>query len=379
MLANKSRVLAVVEVSGAIGDHEADIALNDSRRRALGRRAGARICVIGNVQRAPTSRRGRSQETLVARLERALAPWPVTVTSPDYIRGKLSDSLREVDVSVRGRLGCTNLLVIIESRERRDAEDVTWIEQLAQKMVDVGASQAVAVSSTGFTAGARNMAERVGVLLRTVEDVSPANVQHWLTLDGLTVCNGELAIDTVLVGLPPELPKLTGIAQARLDAAVGADLPILIDRTTDTLVSANDIWCATSSGEADLRADLPAGEQRRMRIRLTFSGAGSQYGIETVLGVQDIAEIVLEGMYSRTEKHVPIARFREYAGESGIAQSVEATVDVAGQTVTLTIDMADLGERRRILISATHDGTKRIGLTTRLEIEDAGVPEEAPA
>jgi len=30
MLANKSRVLAVVEVGGAIGDHEADIALNDS-------------------------------------------------------------------------------------------------------------------------------------------------------------------------------------------------------------------------------------------------------------------------------------------------------------------------------------------------------------
>jgi len=107
MLANKSRVLAVVEVGGAIGDHEADIALNDSRRRRLGRRAGARICVIGNVQRAPMSRRGRSQETLVARLERALAPWPVTVTSPDYIRGKPSDSLREVDVSVRGRLRST--------------------------------------------------------------------------------------------------------------------------------------------------------------------------------------------------------------------------------------------------------------------------------
>jgi hypothetical protein len=35
-----------------------------------------------------------------------------------------------------------------------------------------------------------------------------------------------------------------------------------------------------------------------------------------VLGVQDIAEIVLEGMYSWTEKHVPIARFREYAGET---------------------------------------------------------------
>lgn len=66
------------------------------------------------------------------------------------------------------------------------------------------------------------------------------------------------------------------VSRTRLDAAVRADVPILIDRTTDTLVSANDMWCATSSGEADLRADLPAGEQRRVRIRLTLIGDGSQ-------------------------------------------------------------------------------------------------------
>lgn len=68
-------------------------------------------------------RRGRDLEELVRVLEHFLASAPVEIRSPDYIRGKLSGSLREVDVSVRGSVGSMSLLAIIECRKRKARQE----------------------------------------------------------------------------------------------------------------------------------------------------------------------------------------------------------------------------------------------------------------
>ena len=101
-------------------------------------------------------RPGRALEQLVAVLERVLDPTDVVITSPDKIVGKLSNQEREVDVSLRARVGSAQILVIIECRDRQGAQDVRWIEELATKREDVGADKAIAVSPTGFSEAARS-------------------------------------------------------------------------------------------------------------------------------------------------------------------------------------------------------------------------------
>ena len=64
---------------------------------------------------------GRDLERLVARLERVLARASdhVTITSPDQIWGVESETIREVDVTVRCRVGSADVLVAFECRDRR--------------------------------------------------------------------------------------------------------------------------------------------------------------------------------------------------------------------------------------------------------------------
>ena len=73
-------------------------------------------------------RKGRTLEILVAQLEDHLGPLGIQVESPDFIRDKDTSQLREVDISLRSKIGSSSILVILECRDRKGEEDVTWIE-----------------------------------------------------------------------------------------------------------------------------------------------------------------------------------------------------------------------------------------------------------
>lgn len=95
-------------------------------------------------------RAGRTLELLVARLEGLFGPL-ADVKSPDFFPDRVTGQQREVDVSVTMELGSELTVVVFECRDRRDRQDVTWIEQLATKARDIEVDRVVAVSSSGFS------------------------------------------------------------------------------------------------------------------------------------------------------------------------------------------------------------------------------------
>ncbi|WP_106971674.1 restriction endonuclease [Streptomyces xylophagus] len=103
---------------------------------------------------------GRALEELVATLETLLSDSPVEIKSPDYITGRTTQTLREVDVSLRTRVGSATILVIIECRDRSRPQNVQWIDEIVGKQEEVGANKAVAVSQSGFTSTAREQGPR---------------------------------------------------------------------------------------------------------------------------------------------------------------------------------------------------------------------------
>ncbi len=125
----------------------------------------------------------REFELLVSRLEADAGPAGLTVKSPDRIRSKVTGRLREVDGSIRYRIGSVEVLITLECRRRTRIQDVTWIEQLASKRMAVGADRTVAISASGFTEDARVMAEANGISLRKLSDLSIVDVNSLLRLD----------------------------------------------------------------------------------------------------------------------------------------------------------------------------------------------------
>jgi hypothetical protein len=61
-------------------------------------------------------------EQLVARIESDASKEGLTVVSPDRIRCKITGRKREVDASIRGKIGTADVLITIECRKGKVQE-----------------------------------------------------------------------------------------------------------------------------------------------------------------------------------------------------------------------------------------------------------------
>jgi hypothetical protein len=122
----------------------------------------------------------REFERMVAMIEESAVPQGAAVKSPDRIRDLTTGEMREVDASIRFRLGTVEILITIECQRRSRKANDTWIEQLATKKQKLGAARTIAVSKKGFTRGAHLTAEHHGIELRRLSEVTPQDVKEWL-------------------------------------------------------------------------------------------------------------------------------------------------------------------------------------------------------
>jgi hypothetical protein len=82
---------------------------------------------------------------------------------------------RQIDVTIR-RAG---VLTLVECRQHKSRQDVQWIEELLGRRISLGAQAVIAVSSSGFTAGARAKANKYGVILRDLQQLSDQEIASW--------------------------------------------------------------------------------------------------------------------------------------------------------------------------------------------------------
>jgi len=123
-------------------------------------------------------------ELLVARIEEAATPRGAVVTSPDRIRDATSGQIREVDATIRFKIGTVPVLILIECRKRGRAQDVRWIEELATKRDSLLADKVIAVSAAAFSKPACRAAQHRRIELRTLAEVSPKRIESWFLPPG---------------------------------------------------------------------------------------------------------------------------------------------------------------------------------------------------
>ncbi len=298
--------------------------------------------------RSVRARAGRRLELLVQGLEQLLAEAPVEIRSPDYIMGRLSGQRREVDVSLRSRVGSVDVLVIIECRDRGKAQGVTWIEQLASKREDVGADKAVAVSAAGFTLAARNFACSEQVELRSFEELSADVVFDWLHAEAVEhrsrhvdainlsvdLADGVTAIDPVKLA-----PILESIDRLRIpQEGLAQDDKVFVHKADLTMVSIDDILAMMPFFGArfdEKFPDLPPGEKRRMIWTICFED-DPKFAVAVQSGLIDIHSISIDAYFYYDEKLLPIRRY-VYRTDSGtITENAEVTLNSGETRVTLS-------------------------------------------
>lgn len=299
------------------------------------------------------ARKGRGLEKLVALLEEKLGPNGIQVTSPDFIEGKFSKSKREVDVSLRSRIGSSNILVIIECRDRLETEEATWIEQIAKKIEDVGADKAIAVSSVGFTSGAVNTAKMYNIELRTFEEINPEDILLWFEMDEIVVhrqcCNFlhyEFRLATAVTELPQEFTKALG---KTLTPPFDIKVPIFRAKKDGAILSLEDFWNKLPRQEMFKKIN-PGESKKTVRLRIDFP-KGDELQILTSPDPMDIdhVDMVVE-LWIEIEKK-PLKSVKLYKDENRIIAKTADFESVKFMGKKLTIGFHQFPETEEQFIS----------------------------
>jgi hypothetical protein len=231
---------------------------------------------------------------LVAELERVLAGTDVVITSPDYLHDQHSKRKREVDVSLRATVGSTPILVILECRDRKGTQDVRWIEELATKRSGVGASTAIAVSPTGFSEGAQNLARTHNVKLRTFAEVTTPEVFRWLGIRTITLTKSNIDITAVRFHVEEELEDLPPELRGAFDPTDAINVKILY-RPDGTTASISDAW--QGSSKEQLLGVMAPDEKKIVRFTAKYP-EGDRFRIMAPTGLVDVEVIEFVGAFS---------------------------------------------------------------------------------
>jgi hypothetical protein len=224
----------------------------------------------------------RNLELLVEKIEKSFLSDNAIIKSPDYLLDKVTNELREVDISIRNFVGTSNLLVAIECRHRGTKQDVRWIEEIKTKHENLGANKIIAVSKNGFTSQAIIKAKFFGIELRTFEEITPEIIQSWddqLIIETHTVyyklINLRYCFESAIEGIQPIIdmeawnvnPCATKILEINKQA-----------QTTDSIIDYNEL------GEF-LRKNP---NQKEVKQTITFNGNATtqtNHGVVKVLQI----------------------------------------------------------------------------------------------
>jgi len=102
--------------------------------------------------------------------EDAIVEWNDKIPDPDN-----PTQPRQIDVSIRKG----EIFNIVECRLHNTKQDVKWIEELIGRRLSLGADAVIAVSSSGFTAGAIKKAKKYGVILKDLVELNDKDILEW--------------------------------------------------------------------------------------------------------------------------------------------------------------------------------------------------------
>lgn len=118
--------------------------------------------------------------------------WNERISDPDN-----PAQARQIDITIRRH----SLLTIVECRLHKAAQDVMWIEELMGRKISLRADTVIAVSVSGFTRGAQIKAQKFGIHLRELKELTDQEVLNWGIERKITFVWYEFSQTTIDIGL----------------------------------------------------------------------------------------------------------------------------------------------------------------------------------
>ena len=225
----------------------------------------------------------------------------------------MTNRLREVDASIRARVGSAEILVTIECRRRSAKQDVTWLEQLSSKKQALGAARTIAVSKSSFSKGAIEAAAFYGIDLRILNEITETDIQSWCFPQAVVHlykhCELLASPSVGVVMLPGDKPGDLNLPTG------GTASPIFKIPGHKESLSLDDLWIRAEQ-ELGLYDKAPI-DGKPLNIRLKLESTDG-LTVDTALGYRSVKEITLEAAIRWKQERIPLgdARLVTYSAPS---------------------------------------------------------------
>lgn len=120
-------------------------------------------------------------EKIVAEIQQELAPNAI-VTHDDKIMGHITETLRQVDVTVRQRIGQYNMLIAIDCKDYKRAVNINEVDQFIRLIEDIKANKGVMVAANGFSDTAKRVGAKAGLNLYRLIDTEAHDWQTYVSI-----------------------------------------------------------------------------------------------------------------------------------------------------------------------------------------------------
>ena len=127
------------------------------------------------------AKRGRSLELIISSLEKLLSNSDIEIKSPDKLYDKNINDHREVDISIKGKIGSHKILIIIECKDFNIPLNIIHIEQLKTKRDALNANKLIVVSKNGFSKNATEFAKKHGIEIRKLSEINENIIENWIS------------------------------------------------------------------------------------------------------------------------------------------------------------------------------------------------------
>jgi hypothetical protein len=266
---------------------------------------------------------GNQLERLVSMIEGFELPEGFTLDKRHRVMDEDGNQIAELDILVTGTVGTATIRYLIECRDRpsEGAAPRSWIEQLIGRRQSLQISKVMAVSTTGFSPGARKLAEETGVELRMLQNLTYEQVAHWLPATApLVVRHGELfAVRLYLKTDDPIYYKHNYI--------LSIDEPTFRRRDTGELVNIMQIWQKVMKEEA-IWKDVPGDGQKKIMTIIVDTLISDIFDYCCDRCVISIGRIDFDAHLSETPSRMPIVQAASYVSQPANEQQSKRIVDL---------------------------------------------------
>ncbi len=141
-------------------------------------------------------------EDLAAHIQQTLAPG-ATVEQNIRVLGRRSGVSRDIDISVKTRVGQYDVFIAMDCKDYKRSVNVKDVEEFIGLLKDVAANKGAIVSPSGFTEAAKNRAVDAGVDLYRLLDAEAHDWQTYVTIPVLVEDRSISAFSLTFSGTGP--------------------------------------------------------------------------------------------------------------------------------------------------------------------------------